>query len=217
MPAPAHTKITWSGTFGPEASPLEIWSFSLAHVQVLFPDGDLAAAATAMRAAWVSHIAFLQHNSVALTRCRVAQVGADGLVPQSTDGTYLQGDSLGRNAGEQTGPEIYPLQTALCVSLNTARAGASGKGRFYLPAPPSTLTAATYGYTAADTQLFATRAQAFVNKVNLNLTSAPGGVVVASSKGFLSPVTSVRVGNIPDTQRRRRNALPEVYVIEPVT
>lgn len=212
VPVPAHTRITFSGTFGPEAAPVEIWSFNINHAQILDPPGDLAAAATQMRAAWVAQIAALQHNTVKLTRVRVAQVNALGKVPINSQGAYLQGDSLGINAGELTGSGFFPLQTALCVSLETTRAGASGKGRFYLPAPPYPLNEATFGFVAANVTTVSTRARAFINLINSTLTPAAGGVVVASSKGFVSDVVAVRVGSIPDTQRRRRNALPEAYV-----
>lgn len=211
MPTPAHTRITWSGTIGPEAAPLEIWSFSLNHDLVLFPADDYAAAAALMRTAWVNKIAGQQHSNVALTRVRVANIDADGHVVVDSEGAYQQGDSLGRNAGEITGSGFYPLQVALCVSLMTGRAGPTGKGRFYLPGLPKPLVEATFAYNPTDIAVVATKAKEFIALVNSGVTTDSGGVVVASSKGYLSPVTGVRVGTVPDTMRSRRGALPEVY------
>jgi hypothetical protein len=56
----------------------------------------------------------------------------------------------------------------------------------------------------------ATRCAALINSLNGSIGF--GGVVVASSKGYLSGVTGVKVGRAVDTIRSRRSDLPEGYI-----
>jgi hypothetical protein len=103
-------------------------------------------------------------------------------------------------------------QAALVMSLGTARRGRSGRGRFYLPMPSvnflDDLRLSVAQQDAAEAALAAHI---------LNLGNQPGvdvlnlQVMVASTKGFLSPVTSVRVGRVVDTMRSRRRSLDEAY------
>lgn len=42
-------------------------------------------------------------------------------------------------------------------------------------------------------------------------------VIYSPTLDALTPVSAVRVGNVLDTQRRRRDAVPETYVTVPLT
>lgn len=113
--------------------------------------------------------------------------------------------------------EIHPAQTALVVSLNTARRGSSGRGRFYLPMPAVPVSATDLLISSANRDSVQGAAATFVNNIN----NQPGFdvadivVVVASTKGVNSKVTGIRVGRVLDTVRSRRTSLPEAYA--PVT
>lgn len=105
-----------------------------------------------------------------------------------------------------------PPQNAICVSMLTGLAGARNRGRFYLP-PPVSSAVTTTG------RLGTTQQTALVDGLGVafsGLATAGFTPIVRSSVGggAETVVTSVRVGNVIDTQRRRRNAIAEVYVTE---
>jgi hypothetical protein len=102
---------------------------------------------------------------------------------------------------------------ALAVSLNTPRRGPSGKGRFFLPMPAVTINPGNLEISAADAQGVADSAAQWLN----DLGNEPGvdvlglAAVVASTKGYNTRVSSVRVGRVLDTIRTRRRSLKEAY------
>jgi hypothetical protein len=138
-------------------------------------------------------------------------------VSRTNAGAYDQADFAGEAAGTLVGGVKYPLQTAMVASLLTGRAGATGKGRIYLPAP-STALDSTFRYPEQTATDVATGVKGMVQAMNVALNTAVIGaaVQVASSKGYLSKVTSVRAGRVPDTQRSRRGDLLEGYVAQVV-
>ena len=111
--------------------------------------------------------------------------------------------------------QFIPPQQTLCISWVTgAKRGVAAKGRIY---PPATAVAVGTDGNISETDrlLLANAGKTFVN----NLNNAPGPdlpgtsmtVVVLGYDGSNRPVNGVRVGNKLDTQRRRRNASPEIY------
>lgn len=216
MPYVPHNRITLSGIFGALAAPVEEWSWSFATAPSTSGEpGAMIALATEVMSLYGTHMAPMFGPNVVLTRTRAAAINESGHVPQTADGQYLQGDNVTTKVGtgSQVGQPI--LQQALAVSLVTPRAGASGKGRFFLPA---TVHPVGTGYTLAstNTQAVATAAAAFLSGV-ANSNAFVGGILVCSYKGFASPVTGVRVGSVPDTMRSRRGRLTEIYATGVVT
>jgi hypothetical protein len=107
-------------------------------------------------------------------------------------------------AGAST-EETLPAQCACVVSTRSALATRSGRGRFYLPPFDVTvmssglLSAAAVGTTLAAAQaLFSSLDGAGLSPVLLNRSTM-----------VQTPITSIDVGNVIDTQRRRRNKLIE--------
>lgn len=99
-----------------------------------------------------------------------------------------------------------PLQTSVVVSLLTGLPGRSNRGRLYLPAAGAALT--THLLSTADTQSIANGMADFFTKLNALNAGASGIVsVVSQAKGTANDVTSVRVDNKPDIQRRRAKSL----------
>jgi hypothetical protein len=146
-------------------------------------------------------------SAAVLTHVKVAPIGPDG---KYTADPYIKDYSV---PGAESGGGATPPQIALCISLVTARRGPSGKGRFYLPLPAWGVNSASFqidGQNANDSRGSA------VSLIN-DLNNQPGidvlgmGVVVASTKGYNTPVTGVRVGKLLDTVRTRRNKLQEAY------
>ena len=106
-----------------------------------------------------------------------------------------------------------PQQT-LCISLLTgAKRGLASRGRFYPPATVLSLGSdGTVGKPAVTSVATAARTL-ITNLNNWPGTDTPlgGQVVVLGGNGTTRPVTAVSVGNVMDTQRRRRNKLRESY------
>lgn len=109
-----------------------------------------------------------------------------------------------------------PPQCSPVASWMTAVAGRKGKGRIYMPAPPQTLVSVDGGLlsSGACTNL-ATAAAGLVG----DLVTGGGGlfpyivapIVTGVPWTKYARIKSVRVGNVIDTQRRRRAQITETY------
>lgn len=130
---------------------------------------------------------------------------------------YATPISGGQNAS------ILPPQIALVAQLAAASPiGLGSKGRMYLPG-------VSFGLNP-NGQIGATDCQAIANNLRTFLDACESsanspGYVINASQGrpgvpFTAPVhkrvTSVRVGSVYDTQRRRRNGLSETYYSAPL-
>lgn len=106
-----------------------------------------------------------------------------------------------------------PLQLAMAVSLSTELAGRRGKGRVYLGglAPTSLGALGRFQPDFCDGV-----AESFANFVTALAAAGHQLVVASQTANQANPVTTVRVGDVPDVQRRRRNALRETYAVRPV-
>lgn len=108
-------------------------------------------------------------------------------------------------AGTAAGNAL-PGDVALVVSLRTALANRSGRGRFYLPQPAaSTLTATGKLSPAAQTTLADAAAAAWTVANN---TLNP--VVYSRTRRTAQAINTFNVGDLFDTQRRRENAITQV-------
>lgn len=109
-----------------------------------------------------------------------------------------------------------PAQLSMCVSLLTdAKRGMASRGRFY-PPPTSACSTVEYqtgqvGKSVLDPMLTASA------QLIRDLNNWPGidglgaAVVVLGGDGTMRNVQRIQIGSVPDTQRRRRNALKETY------
>lgn len=216
MAKPAHTRVTVSGVIGTTAAPVEHWSFNLNFpAAALASDATDAAADTkagAVRSAMSNLIVNNFGSDVIVNEVRVAAVDATGHVYQRADGTYVQGIETAELAGSMA-KQPMPLQTALCVSLGTNRAGPTGKGRFFLPWPALSINATTKTLDAGQVDAFIALVKTAVEGIQ---TAMGAQLQVVSSKGYMSEVTSLRIGRAPDTMRSRREDVPEGYVSTPL-
>lgn len=108
-----------------------------------------------------------------------------------------------------TGTVRMPQQCAMGVSLRTAFAGASRRGRFYWPCLAATL--GTGGKMAVASNTAVQFANILEGIGDAGGAAAMRPVVYSPTLDLLTPVTSVRVGDVIDTQRRRRDTLVESY------
>jgi hypothetical protein len=138
------------------------------------------------------------------------------------DGRYWSDTETNRYdfpSGEQVSgatTETFPQVSVVLSLLTDAARGRGSRGRIYPPTGAMAMDPDTGRISSANVTAMANSALTLLN----DLANEPGvdlqspRVVVASELGTPGPmrnVTSVAVGNVADTQRRRRNALPEAY------
>ena len=104
----------------------------------------------------------------------------------------------------------YPNQISAVCSIQTATAGSRARGRMFLP-PPATAAGTVPGRLAtASVTALADNLEDYFDAMttaghSLAVLSGVGGVWTAY------PAITIRVGDVLDTQRNRRNQLAEVY------
>ena len=215
MPIAQHNRLTFTGVFTSGTIDYEIWSWGLKFPTLVSgAPGTIAsfqAQADAAVTAYSTHLKPLFGPTIKLTRVRAAAHQPGGLTYTDANGSYVHADAITAQSGSFSPAVIAPLQTALVVSLLTPQAGASGKGRVFLPYP---------GHGVGQDYLLSTAGQTLVaNSFKAFLTAlktSSGDARVFSSKGTSAPVTSIKVGRVPDTQRSRRSAALENYVTLPL-
>lgn len=206
MPYPrAHGYVTW---FGDAFEGLEEWSVGLRLDGTAPPTtGELEALDTAF-ATLINSPSTTLPGGRRYLGCKWA--------PQTTAGRYPEGadavEYLRPSPFSGTAAIGYP-QIALVLSWRTARSrGYASNGRMYLPSslPVAAASAQISEANANEARGNGATFIAAVNDVDL------GVAVVGSTVGAgrFEPITSVRVGRVMDTQRRRRNQLPESYTAE---
>lgn len=111
-----------------------------------------------------------------------------------------------------------PFQTSIVSSLRTATPGPSGRGRLYWPATGINLGLASYRFdpTAQNTFLLGVKTYLSGIQAAIDVTFDGVALVVWSrSQLALRTVNSVQVGDVADTQRRRRDTLTENVLATP--
>lgn len=204
-------KLTWGGSVAGE----DIWSNSLSlagnqavPIQEVFNALDLTAI-----------------NALIQT----AYSGTGGLVPYCTY-AYVKAAVIGTDGKTVGEPKIYdrpqampgtatfttPPQSSVAVTLTTDQVrGLAHEGRIFLPAGFGDVAANTGRISALVLSQLLTRFTTFFDGINTYLDTIPGqySIYIASAvrQGAFRRVTGVRIGNLVDTQRRRRNRLAETY------
>ena len=112
------------------------------------------------------------------------------------------------------GTQTLPDQNALVVSTETGLSGRSGHGRFYLPCTAlSQLPAGRV--SSVVTGNVSTAAAAFITALNgitsTGFTMPAVGIQSLVRTDYPFAIVSVKVGDVVDTQRRRRDKLVENY------
>lgn len=220
-----HYRLTMSGVIGPDPGN-EIWSCTLnisngdtesleARLLGAQPDDAVYDQFANSCALWFIRPASGIHPDCGLRKIKIAHVGADG----KYTGAPVERPSA--QQGHGANGIRHPNSVALALTLNTTADLGRVKGRIYSPLPAfQVLSDGTI--SAVDRNAASASFQQLVNDIN----NQPGldvldlRVVVASQGRHnkngtvrLGPgnhvVTSVGVGRVLDTVRRRRNALVE--------
>lgn len=188
------------------------------------PGGSASAFVTAMvqidAEALMTSFANIWNSSDILTADYARLIGLK-VAAISTTGTYLsEAKTFSRQGTTIVGNDAQvPPQATVCVSLSSAESlGRANFGRMYLPYTRLS-QAVTQPYGDATKQgTFATTVQTWFasTETTLNLIQAGSRIVIASKLGVLKDVKAIRVGNLTDTQRRRRRQLVETYTTRTV-
>lgn len=134
-----------------------------------------------------------------------------------TDGLIAISTQTSTTVTPGTGGIVMPVQSAAVLSLRTDTPGASGRGRLYWPVLAASLDTTTGRINAASLATFFSDFKLYLQGIRSDLATAfppiAFDLAVRSKTTKTTPhVTRIQVGNVVDTQRRRRDALPENYL-----
>lgn len=158
---------------------------------------------------------------VTMTGCTVRQIDINGKTV-----TVAEAAPQAPSGGTVANPQC-PNQTAVTVSLLTAKAGRSYRGRVYLPVlAPGTLT--SFGRISGGDVTFLGQFMTALTGLLVGVAGVVNPPAVAPAALFrlavqsktsgqpAAPITSCKIGDVMDTQRRRRDKLIEAYTTFPV-
>jgi hypothetical protein len=167
--------------------------------------GSISTAFVTLRA----NAAFVVPTWSVYSFCKVA--------PVDTLGHYVDEPQIVTAVSAGSATSGKSLQESVVLSLRSGQSlGFANRGRMYLPHMSGGLS--TNGYRYSNPTGMLTAAQTFFNSVNTALGSVSGfsqcRVLIASKKGVgaVKRASQCLVGDLPDTQRRRKNRIAELYV-----
>lgn len=168
-----------------------------------------AGLAADLAAAWLTLLADTAVNtffrtSVVWDQVNVSELGATPAQPIITSAQAVIAD------GGVSSDNSLPAQCSPCLSLTTATAGSRARGRMYLPPPDVTAMTISGRLDSTFRTAMVNALDTFFGTMGANAASP---IVVSSVGGVYTtyPVTTIRLGDVVDTQRRRRNNIAEVY------
>lgn len=147
-----------------------------------------------------------------LNSVKVAPVDEDGRYIDNMDSviydwaTPLQGSAS----------SVHPPQVSVVASLTTGtRRGNATHGRMYLPLTGIAINQNDFTISSGERQTIANAVKGLLNDSLSTIQDISLDPVVMSNigSGTTRTITTVAVGSIPDTQRRRRNRFTEEYTI----
>lgn len=155
---------------------------------------------------------------------KVYPIGSNGRAipaPPYAQGTPMLLTYKSGNYPVGTGATMLPPQTSCVVSLRTGQTGRRGKGRLFLPPLPTAQMSSSDGLLATGTaDGVALLVANFLTAGTIDLEVPTGShtrpIVTGSPWTNYATVVNTAVGNVFDTQRRRRAQLDEVYSLRPV-
>ena len=221
MPTPRHLIVRPIG----QSPNGETWTFGLRYTHDLNGSDDLsnsqlqdvadAVAALNSNQGIPPQMKSMLSSSLAVAGIRVEQIGTDGLLEKAAEHLYAP-PIVGVD------PPIRTIQTALVFSLNRgAQFGRSGRGRCYVPA---------CGVYPTMTAGFRVQSNMMDDLLSMwNQMQGDWGQAINGEVGLLSyqlcvyspklerltAVENVALGDVFDSQRRRRDKWVEARVVQP--
>lgn len=209
-----HTYVTFSGTLSEQTSQDEIWQIGIRGFNPTGGKSPVAAselqnlvdAIFADIGDWYSANDGDIFGGAFLREIKAVNIGADGKY-SSQPRTHAV--NLGGGRGDTPG---LPTFNSIVYSWTTGvRTGKAAHGRVY---PPNFWLKFQPGLATLQVASQATALTQAARLLNVVSQSGPQFVFrpyVVSSSGVSRAITGVRVGNVIDVQRRRKNAVPETY------
>nr|CRY96100.1 hypothetical protein [uncultured prokaryote] len=215
MPGISHLQLRLNGLIGAN----QTWSI---NPTFLWPPGSGSIPTQAVMDGWTAAVVALNGGDIipdlGLLSNAVSLTGATGLFKNLDNATVVASERVLAAPRPGEGPPNLPGQISVVTTLQTNVPGRRARGRLYWPflslSPQSTdlrlsasAAAAIAGATAAWIQAVA------------DAWPGPEAVVpavVSQVGGTATPIVSVRVGDVFDTQRRRRDQLLETYAVAPL-
>jgi hypothetical protein len=191
----------------------EVWSTN----PVYKIGGDFGVPVSAAQAATIATACLAVAVPTALRTMNVSTVNFSGIrVEARSKAGVLESQAEAVRGAPTTGSGTAPhgFSTALVSSLRTAHPGPSGRGRLYWPATSILLTTASLRVDPTNLISYRDSVKTYLSGLEAAIQATVTGVslTVWSRKGLATyPVTSIQVGDIVDTQRRRRDAAIENY------
>jgi hypothetical protein len=215
----SYWRVIQKGSLGAVESWSTSTAFGIVGISPDVPDQSITdAMANAIRTATTSGnvgvgLLSLMSNSAAIHTIRVERRAEDESVLNVSEAllvTPLPG----------TGTATKTPQDAAVISLRTATPGPRGRGRMYWPALAATLSS-SFQITSPTPTVSLSAAKVWLQAINTAMDNVYIGqasalrVALSVRSGtdhLCRNVTSMQFGSILDTQRRRRDILPESYV-----
>lgn len=205
----ARNKMVLSGTLGDNDG--EVWSCSIHYVPSV---GGSIIDQTRLDT-WANNAVGIWCAAITASVQLAAGLSIFGFLRQvtiygygATGGAVASGVAL--QSCEGKGTDLGAPQMSVCASLITPTLGASGRGRVYWPGMGVTVSPDLRydGNGQFATEFAAAMSDAGEEEIGLpfNLPA-----VYSPTLDAITTVSSVRVGDVVDTQRRRRDALVESY------
>jgi hypothetical protein len=218
-------KVQISGTcFGGQ----EIWStgfyIGATDADAADPGTTTAEAVGALWQAFFTNGTSAINQGFKTTSVKVSQLQTDGDVDLDMIDIY---DYPSPISGTNGGPPMPPQISLAATLTSDLQRGLASKGRMYLPGVNLPVFFDNPHISPTEQNGIADKLKIFIDGVN-NHSEIDGYVVLASkghkiqgtpdpddysySGGLTTRVTGLRLGNVYDTQRRRRNDIVEAYV-----
>jgi hypothetical protein len=147
------------------------------------------------------------HSQTFLTGCRVEARSLTGALES-------QADARRTTPVAGTGTSPHPYQTSIVVSLRTPGVGPSSRGRLFIPATGVPLNSLTYRLSTSVRDSILTVAKAYLLAIQTAIRpSLPEADLTVWSRKTANfhDVNQLQLGDVVDTQRRRRDTLLESY------
>nr|CRY95982.1 hypothetical protein [uncultured prokaryote] len=226
MAWPRHFLYSFRGHFGSSSgATLDEWSCGIRVGRVADGFPDLIASQVLAADAAGDWKKFFGTSTIGIGSntffdyVRLYTIGTDG----KAEGEIFEAEPEGGPTAGRDAPSL-PLQCSTVVTFDTVTRSRPRYGRIFVPTTGNDVGGAGRMSTSVQGNLL-TAATTLVNDLN-NLPGADVGddvrahivsVVSSVGEGGIKPVLRVRVGDVVDTMRSRRNSLTESYVSADIT
>lgn len=187
------------------------------------PDDYLNDQAAPAFTTWLGSISGMSSHT-RIRSLKLAPIGTDGreipAPPYATGSpcllTWTSSYPVGSNSGNH-----LPLQVSAVASHRTSQTGRPGRGRMYLPSLNTGVIQTDGKFDSTWTSSTAGHQKDLLEALYVNAGGLGSMIVtpIVTGSGYTryGVINQVRVGDVPDTQRRRRRSLPETYASVSVT